>query len=141
LATIEPVLVAAPEEVAFSVPIEGYVALALDARFVPPPPRVIPREPPPVVAPPTFKPIRFGGREFRKQPPPNYPTEFQRNRIGGTVEVLITVDTEGVPTSVTVGRSSGSPALDRHVTEFIKREWRAHPGEGGYYRIAITFAP
>lgn len=139
---IVPVMVAAPENVTFSVPIEGYIQLAPDARFVPPPPPVIPKAPPADNIPrPEFRAIRFGGKEFRKQPPPNYPDEFQRNRIGGTVEVLITVSTNGLPTKVDIGRSSGSPALDRHVSEFIRREWRAEAGNSGNYRIAITFAP
>ncbi|MBL9127996.1 MAG: TonB family protein, partial [Verrucomicrobiales bacterium] len=126
----------------FSVPVEGFVQLAPDARFVPPPPAVIPKPPPPDNIPrPEFRPIRFGGKEFRKQPPPNYPEEFQRSRIGGTVELLITVNSNGVPAKVDIGRSSGSPALDRHVSEFVRREWRADAGNGANYRIAITFAP
>lgn len=137
---VAPVMVAAPEDVSFSVPVEGYVALAPDARFVPPPPAIIPKAPPETPAV-QFQTIRFGGKEFRRQPPPNYPEEFQRNRIGGTVEALITVGTNGVPSKVEVGRSSGAPSLDRHVCDFIRREWRARPGEVANYRIAITFVP
>jgi TonB family protein len=139
---VVPVLVAAAESVTFSVPVQGFVALAPDARFVPPPPAVIPKAPPPDNLPrPEFRAIRFGGKEFRKQPPPNYPEEFQRNRVGGTVEALITINTNGVPIKVDVGRSSGNSALDRHVCDFIRREWRAESGDGANYRIAITFAP
>lgn len=139
---VVPVLVAAAQDVTFSVPVQGFIAIAADARFVPPPPPVIPKAPPPDTLPrPEFRAIRFGGKEFRKQPPPNYPEEFQRSRIGGTVEALITVSTNGFPVKVEVGRSSGSPALDRHVCEFIRREWRADGGDGANYRIAITFAP
>lgn len=139
---VTPVLVAAPQDAVFSVPVEGFIAIAPDARYVPPPPPIIPKAPPPDQPPRLeFRAIRFGGKEFRKQPPPNYPEEFQRNRIGGTVEAHITVSTNGVPIKVDVGRSSGSPALDRHVCDFIRREWRAAPGEGANYKIAITFAP
>lgn len=139
---VAPVLVAAADSVNFSVPVEGYTAISADARYVPPPPPVIPKAPPPDNIPrPIFKAIRFGGKEFKKQPAPSYPDEFQRNRIGGTVEALITVNTNGVPTKVEVGRSSGTPALDRHVCDFIRREWRAEAGEVANYRIAITFAP
>ncbi|MGE3310425.1 MAG: energy transducer TonB [Limisphaerales bacterium] len=139
---VVPVLVALPEDVSFAVPVEGYVAIAAEARFVPPPPAIIPKAPPPEAPPqPEFRSIRFGGREFRKQPPPNYPEQFQRSRIGGTVEVLITVSSEGHLSRVEVGRSSGNPGLDRHVIDFIRREWRAEPGGGGHYKIAITFAP
>lgn len=139
---VAPVLVAAAQDVTFSVPVEGFIAIAPDARYVPPPPPVIPKAPPPdSLQRPEFRAIRFGGKEFRKQPPPNYPEEFQRNRIGGTVEALITVSTNGTPIKVEVGRSSGSPALDRHVCDFIRREWRAEAGEGANYKIAITFAP
>lgn len=139
---ITPVLVADPKHVSFAQPTEGYTALAPRADLVPPPPPVLPKAPPPDPLPrPQFRNIRFGGKEFRKQPPPNYPDEFQRHRIGGTVEALISVATNGIPSRVEVGRSSGSPALDRHVCDFIRKEWRAAAGDGGNYRIAITFAP
>lgn len=139
---VAPVIVAAQQDANFSVPVEGFTALSSDARFVPPPPAIIPKAPPPDALPKAeFRNIRFGGKEFRKQPPPGYPDEFSRNRIGGTVEALITVSTNGLVSKVEVGRSSGFPALDRHVTEFIRKEWKAEPGEGALYRIAITFAP
>ncbi len=141
---IAPILVASPENVAFANPIDStFVVVVNDPSRVPPPPAIIPKAPPPAVAPPKpeFRAIRFGGKEFRKQPPPNYPDEFQRNRIGGTVEALIFVATNGLPLKVDVGRSSGYPALDRHVCDFIRKEWRAQPGEAVNYRIAITFAP
>jgi protein TonB len=139
---IAPVLVADAKDVTFALPIEGFTALAPNANQVPPPPAVIPKAPPPDQLPrPEFRNIRFGSKEFRKQPPPNYPDEFQRNRIGGTVEALITVSTNGIPSKVEIGKSSGSPALDRHVCDFIRKEWRAVVGEAGNYRIAITFAP
>ncbi len=132
----EPIPVARPGEVSFAIPVTGYVELASDPRLVPPPPRLLR-----AVPDGEFRAIRFGGREFRRQPPPNYPEHFQRQRIGGTVEALISVGTNGIPDAVRVGRSSGSPALDAHVTEFIRREWRADPGPPAHYRIAITFAP
>lgn len=139
---VAPVIVAAPDAANFSVPVEGFTALSSDVRSVPPPPAIIPKAPPPDNLPkPVFRNIRFGGREFRKQPPPGYPDEFSRNRIGGTVEALITVGTNGVVSRVEVGRSSGFPALDRHVADFIRKEWKAEPGDGALYRIAITFAP
>ena len=139
--SIAPVVVAAPDAVNFSVPVEGFITLAADARFVPPPPPVIPKAPPEDLTKLDFRAIRFGGKEFKRQPPPDYPAEFQRNRIGGTVEALITVGTNGIPLKVDVGRSSGAPSLDRHVCDFIRREWRADPGAPAAYRIAITFAP
>jgi outer membrane biosynthesis protein TonB len=57
------------------------------------------------------------------------------------MEVLITVGADGIPARVVTAAGSGSAALDRHVCEFIRREWRAVPGEGARYRIAITFVP
>jgi protein TonB len=137
---IEPIIVAQPRDVTFAVPIEGHIVVSTAARFVPPPPPIIPRKPDPAPQP-AFRAIRFGDRAFRKQPPPNYPPEFQRSRIGGVVEVLFGVDTNGVPREVDVARSSGTAALDRHVCRFIEKEWRAYPGEAGHYRIAITFEP
>lgn len=140
---VAPILVASPENVAFANPVDStHVLVVRDVGRIPPPPAIIPKAPPPDNLPkPEFKAIRFGGKEFRKQPPPNYPDEFQRNRIGGTVEALIYVSTNGIPLKVEVGRSSGYPDLDRHVCEFIRKEWRAQAGEAVNYRIAITFAP
>ncbi|MCC6232309.1 MAG: TonB family protein [Verrucomicrobiales bacterium] len=138
-----PIMVAPPENVAFADPVDSrYVVIVNDPGRIPPPPAIIPRDPPPDNLPKLeFRAIRFGGKEFKKQPPPNYPDEFQRNRIGGTVEALIYVATNGIPTKVEVGKSSGSPALDRHVCDFIRKEWRAQAGDAVNYRIAITFAP
>ena len=139
---ITPVAVARPEDVAFAVTVQGFTAVSSDVANIPPPPAVIPKAPPPdVPPPPIWKNIRMGGREFRRQPPPPY-DEFARARISGTIEALITVGTNGIPSKVEVGKSSGSPALDRHVTEFIRREWRAEAGQDvARYRIAITFIP
>lgn len=140
---VTPVLVANPENVAFAVPVEGYVALAPDARYVPPPPAVMPKPPPPsTLERPKFKVIRFGGGEFAQQPKPTYPEEFRRNRMGGTMELLITVETNGVPSNVEVAKSCGFPPLDRHVVKHIKDQWRAAPGEEvQVYKISITFLP
>jgi protein TonB len=141
LPVITPVVVAAPDDVSFAVPVEGYIAISRDSRFVPPPPPVIPRAPPPSIPRPEFRVTRIGDRAFRRQPAPDYPPELERQRIGGTVELFIYVASNGVPHKVEVGRSSGTASLDRYVAEFIQREWRAYPGEAVNYRIAITFAP
>lgn len=133
LPVITPVQVAAPDQVNFGVAIEGYVALAPNARYVPPPPAIIPKAPPPAdnLPKPDFRVIRLGDRSFTKMPPPSYPQAFLRDHISGTVEVLITVNASGVPTSVEVAKSSGFPALDRHTCDSVKRDWRAEPGEDG----------
>lgn len=130
---ITPVQVAAPDQVNFGVAVEGYVALAPNARFVPPPPAIIPKAPPPAdnLPKPDFRVIRLGDRSFTKMNPPSYPSAFQRDRISGTVEVLITVNAEGTPVSVEVFKSSGFQALDKHTVDSIKRDWRAEPGEDG----------
>lgn len=142
LPVVEPIPVAAPESVPFGVDIGPVPVIEYkDVRAVPPPPAILPPPPPPEApAVPMFRNIRMGGREFRRQPPPPY-DEFARARIAGTIEALITVDTNGIPSRVEVGKSSGNASLDRHVTEFIRREWRAEPGDVARYRIAITFVP
>jgi TonB family protein len=141
LEIVAPVVVARPQDVTFAVPVEGQVVVSTNARFVPPPPPIIPRTPPPAGVAPLVRALRFGDKAFRKQPPPDYPPEFERNRIGGVVEILFSVGTNGEPQIVEASRSSGTPALDRHVCEFIRQEWRAFPGEAAKYRIAITFKP
>ncbi len=136
-----PVVVAPAQDVSFAVPVEGYVVVATNARFVPPPPAVIPKAPPNNPPVPTFRNIRFGDKAFRKQPAPDYPPELERQRVGGTVQVLIYVGADGEPDRVEVEKSSSTPALDRYVCDFIRREWRTYPGEAANFRIAITFAP
>jgi TonB family protein len=144
---VAPVVVAAAQDVSFAVPVEGFTVTVADGRFVPPPPSIIPKAPPTNNIPRLeFRNIRFGGKEFRRQPKPNYPSELQRNRISGSVELLITVGPDGIPTKVEMGKASGSPALDRYVsdevTEFIRRQWRAEPTEGtSYYRLPLSFVP
>lgn len=133
-----PVVVAAPETVSFAIPVEGYVVVATNARFVPPPPAFVPKAPPPDNSL-EFRPIRFGDKTFRKQPPPSYPAELERTRWEGRVEFLITVATNGEPVKVDIKRSSGVSAADRQLIEHIKRNWRRDPGDIGRYSIALDF--
>ena len=48
-------------------------------------------------------------------------------RISGSVGVLISIDSEGAPTNVTITHSSGYPELDDTARRWILRHWRFHP--------------
>lgn len=64
---------------------------------------------------------------YLQNPRPPYPALLRRRRIQGEVGVLIEVDTAGRPAEVSISRSSGSAALDRHTRSWILRNWRFSP--------------
>ena len=56
-------------------------------------------------------------------PPPEYPLELACDGIGGRVELMITVGTDGSVTRADMQRSSGQAALDDAALEAV-RAWR-----------------
>jgi protein TonB len=56
-------------------------------------------------------------------PPPQYPLDLACDGIGGKVELMITVGTEGTVTRADMQRSSGQAALDNAALEAV-RGWR-----------------
>lgn len=56
-------------------------------------------------------------------PPPEYPLELACDGIGGRVELMITVGTDGSVTRADMQRSSGQAALDEAALEAV-RGWR-----------------
>ena len=79
-------------------------------------------------------------------PSPRYPAQAWRRREAGTVLVRVDVGPDGVPTSVTVARSSGSRTLDRAAVDAVNR-WQFRPAqlEGrptvGSVLVPIEFKP
>ncbi|MFP7721380.1 energy transducer TonB [Lysobacter sp. A3-1-A15] len=116
----------------------------------PPPPPPLPPEPP--VAPattPSGVPMARGSRPEPiegRMPPPSYPAQALRRGEFGTVVVRAEVGPDGVPTSVSVARSSGSRTLDRAAAAAVNR-WRFRPAqlEGrptvGSVLVPIEFKP
>ncbi|MDO4709984.1 MAG: TonB family protein [Pseudomonadota bacterium] len=81
-----------------------------------------------------------------RQPAPRYPRNALRNGIGGVVQLQVDVGPDGVPTSVSLIRSSGSRELDRAATEAVRR-WRFQPATEngqptvGRVSVPIQFTP
>ena len=115
----------------------------------PPPP---PPEPPPAPVAPTTPagvPLASGSRPEPiegRMPPPSYPALALRRGESGTVVVRAEVGPDGVPTSVSVARSSGSRTLDRAAVSAVNR-WQFRPAqlEGrptvGSVLVPIEFKP
>lgn len=74
------------------------------------------------------------------RPQPPYPEMALKFGQQGTVVLLLTVDDSGLPQSVTVKETSGSPILDRGALEFVKRNWIVPPSKSGrVFEATITY--
>jgi protein TonB len=119
--------------VAFSVPVQGAVAIASEARLATPPP-------PHPEAPP--KPVRFnpnaaGGGSF---PVPDYPGIAQRNHWTGIAYVEIRVDPTGKTTEVKLQKTSGYSVLDEAAIEVVTKRWHFPPtGAPQWYYYPFQF--
>ena len=77
--------------------------------------------------------------------PPNYPETARRAGWEGRVTVRVEVSADGVPTSVTLGKSSGYGVLDQAALRAVK-SWRFQPRriEGvamaGVVEVPVHFA-
>lgn len=109
-------------QVAFSVPVQGAVAIASEARMATPPP--ISQQAPPPARPVQFNPHSGGGGVF---PDPDYPAMAVRNKWQGTVVVEIHVNESGVINDVKLARSSGNSILDDAAMDVVKKRWRFMP--------------
>lgn len=121
--------------IAFSVPVQGPVAIAPTAQMAPPPPAKLP-EP---AAPP--RPVKFNPTvttDGGYYPEPRYPQAALRNRWQGTVVIRIEVAASGDISSVNVQKSSGHSMLDDAATDVIKR-WRFPAGDVRIYVWDCTF--
>lgn len=79
-------------------------------------------------------------------PAPRYPTQALRRGERGTVTVRAEIGPDGVPTSVSVARGSGSRSLDRAAVDAVRR-WRFRPAQAngqptvGSVMIPVSFNP
>ena len=125
-----------------------------------PPPRVqAPRPQQPAIEPPTTNqpaPPSVQPAQQRttastppvpiRQPTPRYPRNALRDGIGGVVQLQVDVGPDGVPTSVSLIRSSGSRELDRAASDAVRR-WRFEPATEngqptvGRVTVPIQFTP
>ena len=104
-----------------------------------PPPPVTPPKPnaKPTTAPPKSPtgiakaPVKTTGLgtskvRGRSNPAPAYPTAAKQARQEGTVTLEVEVSTAGLPTKVSLARSSGFPALDQAALAAVRR-WKFEP--------------
>jgi protein TonB len=131
--TVAPVVaVVDSPAVAFSVPVQGAVAIAQEARLATPPP--------PVDRPPA-KPVQFNphaaGEGYFSDP--QYPAMALRNHYEGTAIIQIAVDEAGNTTEAKIFKSSGFPILDEAALDVVKKRWRFPPGPPRLYHWPCTF--
>src|SRR5437867_587500 len=123
---IATIVAANPAQVNFAVPVEGPVVFA-PAKFAQAPPPAPPKTGPP-------QPTRFvPGQDGGSYPAPKYPPVAQQQQMQGSVVLDIVVDTNGLPASAEIKKSSGFGVLDRNARDTVKNKWRWPPGETRYY--------
>ena len=71
-------------------------------------------------------------------PRPEYPYEARRQRITGSGIALLTVNSGGDVTDVSIVQSTGSPVLDNTIVSGFRR-WRFRPGTVSKVQSPITF--
>jgi protein TonB len=98
------------------------VALAAPAPPAAEPAAPVPATPTPAAA------VQSGdlGTRVLSAPPPRYPTQSRRRREQGTVELLLTLGTDGSVEAISVSRSSGFERLDDAALSAVRR-WRWEP--------------
>ncbi len=97
-------------------------------RATPPPQKVSTAPPtPPHSSPDAPRTASHTPARYRSAPPPPYPASLRAQRISGSVGVLISIDSEGAPSNVTITHSSGYPEFDDTARRWILRHWRFHP--------------
>lgn len=84
-------------------------------------------------------PTMFSGGGRGRFPSPSYPSAARSARLQGSVRLLVTVETNGVPSSVSITSSSGSAVLDTAARDTIQRRWRWPSGEVRRYIVPIRF--
>lgn len=72
---------------------------------------------------------------YRSNPAPEYPIACKRRGEEGTVLLNVLVTPNGLPSAVSLNRSSGHPLLDRAALEAVRR-WTFEPGRAGGSPIA-----
>lgn len=72
-------------------------------------------------------------------PAPPYPAAAKSRGLQGTLQLSITFGSDGRVTTTSVSRSSGYSELDSAATSWVRRNWRAAPGQSGTFRQPIQF--
>ncbi len=122
---------------------EPLLALEVPERFAAPaPPRRAEDAAPkaPAASPPSAASAETSGElvaaSYRSTPRPPYPPTLLNRRVQGCVGLRVSVDVDGVPSSVEVATSSGPAAFDCGAREWVLAHWRFHPARRGGVPVA-----
>ncbi|MGH8078271.1 MAG: energy transducer TonB [Lysobacter sp.] len=116
----------------------------VEAPRPPPPPIAAPAAPPApsAAAASTTRPEPIAG----SAPAPRYPAQALRRGERGVAVVRVEIGSDGVPTSVSLAKGSGSRLLDRAALDAVRR-WRFRPATAngqpttGTVTVPIEFDP
>lgn len=81
----------------------------------------------------------FTGGGAGRFPYPAYPAFARSARQQGTVRLLVTVESSGVPSSVEVQSSSGFSSLDSAARDQVSRRWRWPAGNVRRFIVPVRF--
>ncbi len=79
--------------------------------------------------------------DYRRNPPPRYPTKARVYGEEGTVRLLVTIGPDGYPRQVDVYESSGHPRLDRAARKAVRRWEFVSAREDGEPVTSQTLVP
>jgi protein TonB len=82
-------------------------------------------------------PFKVGGSG--RFPSPPYPASARSAKQQGTVRLMVTVETSGIPSSVEIINSSGFSPLDRAARDTIHRRWRWPSGGVRKFIVPVRF--
>lgn len=72
-------------------------------------------------------------------PSPSYPSPARSNGLQGLVRLLVIVEDNGIPSSVSVQSSSGHASLDSAASNHVRHRWRWISGSVRRYIVPIRF--
>jgi len=87
----------------------------------------------------TGEPALFTGGGKGRFPSPYYPASARSAGLQGSVRLLVTVEANGSPSSVSVTTSSGHAQLDTAARDQVQRRWRWPAGEVRRFIVPIRF--
>lgn len=118
----------APTPVDVRAPVVPPVAILVDAGEPVEQVQAIVEAPAAATAVASIAPPQTGARlEYASAPPPPYPRESLMAGDEGTVLLKVVVGIDGVPTLVSIHRSSGDRRLDDAARRHVLKRWRFQP--------------